>query len=211
MGFTTRASAQVVADEHLNFVSGKDTYWAVGKSLVASVADKISVFVQRAGMKLIAGKGAIDIQALADQLRLLSELGLTLKSNNGNIEIDAKTELLLKCGGSYIRITSGGIEDGTRGARTIKSASFSRQGPSSIAEHMNSLPQAKFNDPYVLRDRITGDVLKNHPYELVRADGTRLTGMTNELGHVPEQKSQDVESVMLRALRPGSNPGGTSA
>jgi type VI secretion system secreted protein VgrG len=211
MGFTTRASAQVVADEHLNFVSSKDTYWAVGKSLVASVADKISVFVQRAGMKLIAGKGAIDIQALADQLRLLSELGLTLKSNNGNIEIDAKTELLLKCGGSYIRITSGGIEDGTRGARTIKSASFSRQGPSSIAEHMNSLPQAKFNDPYVLRDRITGDVLKNHPYELVRADGTRLTGMTNELGHVPEQKSQDVESVMLRALRPGSNPGGTSA
>lgn len=51
-------------------------------------------------MKLIAGKGAIDIQALTDQLRLLSELGLTLKSNNGSIEIDAKTELMLKCGGS---------------------------------------------------------------------------------------------------------------
>jgi type VI secretion system secreted protein VgrG len=73
------------------------------------------------------------------------------------------------------------------------------------------LPQAKFNDPYVLRDRITGDVLKNHPYELVRGDGTRLTGTTNELGQVAEQKSQDVESVMLRALRPGPNPGGGSA
>lgn len=36
MGFTTHASAQMVADEHLNFVSGKDTYWAVGKSLVAT-------------------------------------------------------------------------------------------------------------------------------------------------------------------------------
>ncbi|WP_321890117.1 type VI secretion system Vgr family protein [Paraburkholderia bannensis] len=211
MGFTTRASAQLVAEEYLNFVSGKDSYWAVGKSLVASVADKISVFVQKAGMKLISGRGAIDIQALADQLRLLSELGLTLKSNNGSIEIDAKTELLLKCGGSYIRITASGIEDGTRGARIIKSASFSRQGPSSIAEHMNSLPQTKFNDPYVLRDRITGDVLKNHPYELVRGDGTRLTGMTNELGQVPEQKSQDIESVMLRALRPGSTSGRGSA
>ncbi|NYH16856.1 type VI secretion system Vgr family protein [Paraburkholderia bryophila] len=204
IGFTTHASAQIVADDHLNFVSGKDTYWAVGKSLVASVADKISVFVQRAGMKLIAGKGAIDIQALADQLRLLSELGLTLKSNNGNIEIDAKTELMLKCGGSYIRITPQGIEDGTRGARTIKSASFSRQGPGSVAEHMNSLPKVAFNDPYILRDRITGDLLKNHPYEIVRADGTRLSGVTNELGQTIEQKSQDIESVMIRALRPGA-------
>ena len=205
MGFTTHASAQVVADEHLNFVSGKDTYLAVGKSLVASVAEKISVFVQRAGMKLIAGKGAIDIQALTDQLRLLSELGLSLKSNNGSIEIDAKTELVLKCGGSYIRITSNGIEDGTRGARTIKSASFSRQGSSSVAEQMNSLAKPAFNDKYVLRDRITGDPLKNHPYEIVRGDGTSLRGVTDELGHTAEQKNNDVETVMIRALRPGTS------
>lgn len=205
MGFTTRASAQMVGDEYLNFVSGKNTYWAVGKSLVASVAEKISVFVQRAGMKLIAGKGAIDIQALTDQLRLLSELGLTLKSNNGSIEIDAKTELTLKCGGSYIRITSSGIEDGTRGARTIKSASFSRQGPSSVAKQMNSLAKPAFNDKYVLRDRVTGDPLKNHPYEIVRGDGTTLNGVTDELGHTAEQKNNDIETVMIRALRPGTS------
>ncbi len=207
MGFTTRASAQMVADEHLNFVSGKDTYWAIGKSLVASVAEKISVFVQRAGMKLIAGKGAVDIQALTDQMRLFSELGLTLKSNNGRIEIDAKTELMLKCGGSYIRITSEGIEDGTRGTRTIKSAAFSRQGPGSVAEHMNSLDKPAFNDKYLLRDRITGDPLKNHPYEIVRGDGTRLTGVTDEFGHTTEQKSNDIETMVIRALRPGASKG----
>ncbi|WP_333994455.1 type VI secretion system Vgr family protein [Burkholderia orbicola] len=204
MGLTTRASAQLVADEHLNLVSGNDTYWAVGKSLVAAVAEKISIFVQRAGMKLIAGKGAVDIQALSDQLRLLSELGMTLKSNNGSIVIDAKTELMLKCGGSYIRISAEGIEDGTRGARTVKSASFSRQGPSSVAEHMNSLPKPAFNDKYILRDRITGDPLKNHPYEIVRGDGTRLSGVTDELGHTTEQKNNDIETVMIRALRPGT-------
>ncbi|KVG28627.1 type VI secretion system Vgr family protein [Burkholderia diffusa] len=205
MGLTTRASAQLVADEHLNLVSGKDTYWAVGKSLVAGIAEKISIFVQRAGMKLIAGKGAVDIQALSDQLRLLSELGMTLKSNNGSIVIDAKTELMLKCGGSYIRISAEGIEDGTRGARTVKSASFSRQGPSSVAEHMNSLPKPAFNDKYVLRDRITGEPLKNHPYEIVRGDGTRLSGVTDELGRTTEQKNNDIETVMIRALRPSAN------
>ncbi|WP_321818647.1 MULTISPECIES: type VI secretion system Vgr family protein [unclassified Paraburkholderia] len=205
MGLTTHASAQLVADDHLNLVSGKDTYWAVGKSLVASVADKISVFVQRAGMKLIAGKGTIDIQALSDQIRLLSELGLSLKSNNGNIEIDAKTELMLKCGGSYIRITPQGIEDGTRGTRTIKSTSFSREGPSSVAEHLNSLEKPAFNDKYLLRDRITGNPLKNHPYEIIRADGSRLSGVTDELGHTSEQKNNDIETVVIRALRPGKS------
>jgi type VI secretion system secreted protein VgrG len=207
MGFTTGASSQMVADEHLNFVSGKDTYWAVGRSLVASVAEKISVFVQRAGMKLIAGKGTVDILALTDQMRLFSELGLRLKSRNGCIEIDAKTELMLKCGGSYIRITSEGIEDGTRGTRTIKSAAFSRQGPGSVAEHMNSLETPAFNDKYLLRDRITGDPLKNHPYEIVRGDGTRLTGVTDEFGHTAEQKSNDIETVMIRALRRGVSKG----
>ncbi|KKI35623.1 hypothetical protein VI03_27555 [Burkholderia vietnamiensis] len=54
----------------------------------------------------------------------------------------------------------------------------------------------------MLRDRISGEVLKNHPYELVRGDGTRIKGMTNELGHVAEQKNEDIETLKLHALRP---------
>ena len=76
---------------------------------------------------------------------------------------------------------------------------------------MNSLPQTKFNDPYILRDRISGEVLKNHPYEIIRADGTRLSGVTNELGHVAEQKNDDVESILLRALRVVPKAGTQSA
>ncbi|KAA0071463.1 DUF2345 domain-containing protein [Paraburkholderia sp. T12-10] len=88
---------------------------------------------------------------------LPADQNMTLTSNRGRIVIEAKQELMFKCGGSYIRITADGIEDGARGGRTFKSASFSRQGPSSVAEHMNSLPKTKFNDPYVLRNRITGE------------------------------------------------------
>ncbi|WP_176043111.1 DUF2345 domain-containing protein, partial [Burkholderia multivorans] len=132
------------------------------KSLIAAAAEKISLFVQKAGMKLFAAKGPIEVSAHTDEIKLNSAKDTSLFSKK-RIVLEATDELILKCGGSYLRLTKEGIEDGTRGARTIKSASFSRQGPSSVAEHMNSLPQAKFNDPYVLRDRITGEVLKNHP------------------------------------------------
>lgn len=208
---STQQSAQLAADRQVSVVSGENANVAAGKSLVMAAAEKFSLFVQQAGMKLFAAKGKVEVAAQSDEMQLYADQNMTLTSNQGRIILEAKQELMLKCGGSYIRITADGIEDGTRGARTFKSASFSRQGPSSVAEHMNSLPKTKFNDPYVLRDRITGEVLKNHPYELVRADGTRLTGMTNELGHVPEQKSENVESIMLRALRPNPKTGGTSA
>lgn len=209
--FSTQQSTQLASDQQVSVVSGENANVAAGKSLVMAAAEKISLFVQQAGMKLFAAKGKVQVSAQSDEMQLYADQNMTLTSNQGRIILEAKQELMLKCGGSYIRITADGIEDGTRGGRTFKSASFSRQGPSSVAEHMNSLPKTKFNDPYVLRNRITGEVLKNHPYELVRADGTRLTGMTNELGHVPEQKSENVESIMLRALRPSSKTGGTSA
>ncbi|MBJ9622217.1 type VI secretion system Vgr family protein [Burkholderia multivorans] len=197
-------SAHVIAEAEANVISGANTHLATGKSLIAAAAEKISLFVQKAGMKLFAAKGPIEVSAHTDEIKLNSAKDTSLFSKK-RIVLEATDELILKCGGSYLRLTKEGIEDGTRGARTIKSASFSRQGPSSVAEYMNSLPSAKFNDPYVLRDRITGEVLKNHPYELIRGDGTRLTGVTNELGHVAEQKSEDIEKLAVRALRPSPN------
>jgi hypothetical protein len=40
---------------------------------------------------------------------------------------------------------------------------------------------------------------------------TRLTGMNNEPGQAPEQRSEDVESVTQRTLRWGLNSCGASA
>ncbi len=41
----------------VNLVSGQSTHIATGKSLLTSVGQKISLFVQNAGMKLFAAKG----------------------------------------------------------------------------------------------------------------------------------------------------------
>ncbi|MEX3949502.1 DUF2345 domain-containing protein [Paraburkholderia sp. EG287B] len=59
---------------------------------------------------------------------------MQIRSTNGRVTIEAKEELLLKCGGSCVQISSTGIEDGTKGNQTTKSTAFSRQGHSSLAE-----------------------------------------------------------------------------
>ncbi|WP_342704805.1 type VI secretion system tip protein VgrG [Burkholderia arboris] len=195
-------SAHIVAEKEVNVVSNENTYVATGKSLVVAAAEKVSFFAQKLGAFFVTAKGPIKLSANTDDVNVNAGKDVTVKAKR--IVLDAD-EIIVKAGGSYTRWVAAGIEDGTQGPRTIKSASLSRQGPSSIAQHMNSLPQTKFNDPYVLRDRISGEVLKNHPYELIRGDGTRLTGMTNELGHVAEQKSEDIEKLAVRALRPKPN------
>ncbi|MCX5544727.1 DUF2345 domain-containing protein [Paraburkholderia sp. CNPSo 3076] len=51
---------------------------------------------------------------------------MQIRSANGRVTIEPKEEFLLKCGGSCVRISSTGIEDGTKGNRSIKSTAFSR-------------------------------------------------------------------------------------
>ncbi|MFP3180279.1 MAG: type VI secretion system Vgr family protein [Paraburkholderia sp.] len=196
----TQKAAHVSADQQVNLVSGDTTYVSTGKSLIASAAEKISLFVQKAGMRLIAAKGKVEVSAQSDEIRVSAAENITVTSANGRVTIQAKDELILQCGGSYIRITPSGIEDGMSGARVIKSASFSRQGPSSMAEHFNSRETTAFNDPYVLHDKISGELLRNHPYEIARGDGSIIKGMTDAEGKTSVQKSDDVETVLIRIL-----------
>ncbi|AJY39502.1 type VI secretion system tip protein VgrG [Burkholderia humptydooensis] len=201
-------SAHIVAEGEANIVSNGNTHVATGKAMIVAAAEKVSFFAQKLGAFFVTAKGPIKMSANTDNVSINAGKDVTMKAKR--IVLDAD-EIWIKAGGSYTRWTAGGIEDGTQGPRTVKSASFSRQGPSSVAQHLNSLPQAKFNDPYVLRNQITGEVMKNHPYEIVRGDGTRIKGMTNELGHIAEQKNEDVESLKLHALRPTPSTGDTSA
>ncbi|MDF3887742.1 type VI secretion system Vgr family protein [Cupriavidus basilensis] len=191
---------QLTAAQNLIATAGGHADISVLKRFTVAAGERVSVFAQKLGIKLFAAKGKVEIQAQSDEMRLLSDKNMTISSANGRVVIEAREELLLKCGGSYLRLSSTGIEDGTRGDRTIKSAAFSRQGPTSLAQHMNSLPTTAFNDPYVLWNKVTGEVLKHQSYEIVREDGTRIKGMTDAMGRTALQKSHDVETVVIRVL-----------
>ncbi|WP_233886232.1 DUF2345 domain-containing protein [Paraburkholderia flagellata] len=79
---------------------------------------------------------------------LISDKNMRISSANGRVNVSAKEELLLKYEGSYIRISSTGLEDGARGHRTISSATFCRQVPSSLAETVNNWKHAPFDEEF---------------------------------------------------------------
>jgi type VI secretion system secreted protein VgrG len=132
VGISTQESAQITANQQVNIVSGKNTYVAAGKSLIASVMEKVSLFAQNAGVKLFAAKGKIEIQAQGDAMTLSALNDVTITSSSGKLVLSADKEIWIGAGGSYIRITADKIESGTSGQILEKCASWDKLGPSSM-------------------------------------------------------------------------------
>ncbi|MGO4610439.1 DUF2345 domain-containing protein, partial [Variovorax sp. 2RAF20] len=76
---------------------------------VAIVAGEVlSLLAYRMGVKLFAVRGDVQIQAQSGAIQMASEKDATITSSNGRVVIEAKDELLFKCGGSYLRLTCTG-------------------------------------------------------------------------------------------------------
>jgi len=94
--------------------------------------EKLSLFVQNAGMKLFAAKGKVEIQAQSDAIALSALKDVTITSTDGRLVLSAEKEIWIGAGGSYIRITPDLIENGTPGQILEKCASWDKPGAASM-------------------------------------------------------------------------------
>ncbi len=127
---TTAQSTHIASDEHTALTTGKSLSIASGDSMFASIRHAFRLFVQKAGIKLIAASGNIDMQALSDSINLLAKLNITHSADK--ITITAKQEVLIIGGGSYARYGANGIEQGTKAGFTAHAASYSFRDPASM-------------------------------------------------------------------------------
>ncbi|WP_414445286.1 type VI secretion system Vgr family protein [Burkholderia sp. 22PA0106] len=197
IALSTQQSTHVAADEQLNLVSGESLHLAAGKSLVASVAEKISLFAKRAGAKLFAASGKVEIQAQSDNLELIADQVLKLISAKQRIEITAAQEIVLNARGSYIRISGAGIEHGTQAQWTAYAASHAMPGPKSLPVDLPGfdMPKAFSNrldvyDIYWMRE--FGEV----EYTARRESGEILAqGLLDEHGRTPRLSTHESEKL----------------
>ena len=188
---------QVSAAGNLIATAGGNADIGVIKRFTVAAGEAVSLYAQRLGMKLFAAKGKVEIQAQSDEMRLLADQNMTITSVNGRVTIEAKEELLLKCGGSYLRMSATGIEDGTRGDRQFKSASFGRQGPSSLGESMNGWKHAKFDEEFVMKWPFDDAPVQDRKFTVLHPDGSVVAGVTDSSGSTGLQKSLFTDELRL--------------
>ncbi|WP_155636885.1 DUF2345 domain-containing protein, partial [Burkholderia gladioli] len=174
IGLSSQQSIHVAATEHINLVSGQSTHVAAGKSLIASIGEKLSLFVQNAGMKLFAAKGKVEIQAQNDNIELTAQKTVKLLSATEKIEIAADKEVLLTSGGAYIRLSGGNIEIHAPGKIDVKGAQHIFAGPASQGY---PLPAARPDQPgqlNLLHQYANGEAVKGGQFSVFDANGSLL-------------------------------------
>ncbi|KHJ68917.1 type IV secretion protein Rhs [Pantoea rodasii] len=128
----TPSSLQLSAGENLIATSGADGDISIAKKFTLAVGDTLSLFAHRLGIKMFAAKGKVEVQAQSDALDLLAQKQLTIASQDDKVVVTAKTELLLTCGGAFIRIKDGQIEMGAPSNVVMKTPTIQRQGSASL-------------------------------------------------------------------------------
>ncbi|KUZ82146.1 type VI secretion protein ImpA [Burkholderia ubonensis] len=170
IALSTQQSTHVAADQHVNLVSGQSMHIASGKSLVASVKQKLSLFVQNEGMKLFAAKGDVEIQAQNDNIEMLAQKTVKLLSATATLEGVAKQEILLTSGGAYIRIKDGNIEIHAPGKVDVKGGEHAFSGPTSL--HKTFKMEGKKADMRIRYVDADGNVPHGEPIKFTTEDGT---------------------------------------
>ncbi|BBA40497.1 type VI secretion system tip protein VgrG [Burkholderia contaminans] len=184
IGMSTQQSVHVVANDHVNVASGQSVHVAAGKSLIGSIGQKLSLFVQNAGMKLFAGKGKVEIQAQSDNIEVTAQKAVKVVSATDRIEIAADQGILLTSGGAYIRIKDGNVEVHAPGTIDVKGASHTFAGPASMGYPLPSPRPDQPGQLELLHQYANGEGFKGGKFKVLDASGGVLReGALDAKGH----------------------------
>ncbi|UNK63169.1 type VI secretion system Vgr family protein [Buttiauxella ferragutiae] len=122
----------LTSGEHLQLTSTRNTMINAGqhldmgamKNLSVTVEKALGLFVHKAGAKLVANQGDIEIQAQHNTMALFSQKQLTVTCSDDEIIITTPKTLTLNGGGSYLKLSANGIEHGSDGDYLVKASRY---------------------------------------------------------------------------------------
>jgi type VI secretion system secreted protein VgrG len=137
LGLTSPSEIALVAEKNLDTVSLRHTQQTTGRRWIHNVGKRISLYVygiaSKVNLKLIAAKGHAWLKAQKGDVEIIGDKNVRFYANRKQFEGTAGEELLLNCGGAYIRLKGGKIDVHAPGLISIKAANVSYPGPDNKA------------------------------------------------------------------------------
>ncbi|EIG4707189.1 TPA: type VI secretion system tip protein VgrG [Escherichia coli] len=177
---SARALRIASGSESVGIMSGDNTDISAGQSFTVVAEGAVSLLSRNQGMQLLAAKGRVNIQAQSDDLSMSSQQNLDIQSSEGKVTVSSNQELILACGGAYIKLSGGNIELGCPGQILLKSTNMQKMGPTSLDIASVEMPRG-FGGGFILTDE-AGVPQPSTPYRLTTAEGDILQGITDENG-----------------------------
>lgn len=177
---SARALRIASGSESVGIMSGDNTDISAGQSFTVAAGEAVSLLANKQGMQLLAAKGEVNIQAQSDALSVSAQKDLEIQSSEGTVTVSAHQELVLACGGAYIKLSGGNIELGCPGNILLKCANVQKMGAASLNIAPIEMPVG-FGGGFILTDD-KGIPQSSTPYRITTAEGDVLQGITDENG-----------------------------
>lgn len=177
---SARALRMASGGESVGIMSGGNTDISAGQSFTVAAGEAVSLLANGQGMQLLAAKGQVNIQAQSDALSVSAQQDLEIQSSEGTVTVSAHQELVLACGGAYIKLSGGNIELGCPGNILLKCANVQKMGAASLDIAPTEMPVG-FGGGFILTDD-KGIPQPSTPYRITTAEGDVLQGITDENG-----------------------------
>jgi len=186
---------QLSAQENLTLTAGRQLDVGVHKDFTLAAGKQLSLY-SREGAKLFASKGNIDIQAQGGNLSSWSTQDTHISSGR-KLVVTAQDELILICGGAYIKLKGGNVEIGGPGKVLVKNAGIKKAGSGSMQGVMKSFEPESFDEKFIVTNALTGHPIGNMPYQIRMPDGKIIKGITSASGETELSQSEVVDNMIL--------------
>ncbi|WP_260429422.1 DUF2345 domain-containing protein, partial [Burkholderia ubonensis] len=177
-------SAHIASNEDVAVTSGRHVGLAVGRSLFASIANAFSLFVHKAGMKLVAAAGKVRIEAQTNGVDMTARQAVTITSTTDRIHLHAAKEIVLHVGSTEVRISERGYVVRTAGEHTVHAGSHQADVPQTRPMRLPVTPDnpGQFAAHFVLMEHASGFALPQQPYRITLDNGRVIEGVSNARG-----------------------------
>ncbi|WP_409520933.1 type VI secretion system Vgr family protein [Pseudomonas sp.] len=203
IAMVTPANIQLSAENSITATAGDSADFSLFKRFSVAAGEAISLFAQKLGLRLIAARGPVDIQAQSDAMTLQADKKLALNSSNGEIVLNAQHGITLVSRGAYIKIKDGSVEIGAPGELHIKNDNIAWGGAASLEKALAPmiLEDPVYSNPmqggFQVRDKVSGKPKPHVRYRIEAADGSVLRGMTDGNGYTQFHYGVDLQSIKL--------------
>ena len=147
IALSTNEDLYLSADQQINHSAADNINFSTQKSLIAHAQDNISLFAAQRGLKAIAAKGKVELQAQDDAIETIARQKIKIISTEERIEIISPKEIVLTAGGSQLKINGQGVFGVTGGKFECKAGQhIFKEGAKTIYE----IPELPKSGPYAV-------------------------------------------------------------
>lgn len=185
----------------VGIMSQQNTDISALKRFTVAAGEAVSMLARKAGMKLFAAKGKVEIQAQNDALETLAKKDIIITSTEGGVEITAAKDVVLKnLDGSFIQLQGKNMIIGCAGNILLKCTNIQKMGSTVMNTSVPQLP-SEYSGKYTISSN-SGVPMTAAGYVITASNGQKFFGKTDEKGEtLPVYSSNPNEQLELEMIR----------